>query len=69
MKINTEGFISENGTHWEVCECGRMFNSDEFNSCFECHMEKKGFVKCQRCNKAWHDPKYPFCFKCAKGGK
>ena len=64
--MDVDNFLSENGIKWKLCSCGHdYFDSDKFISCFGCAMLKKGFVKCQSCKKAWHDPKYPICFKCS----
>lgn len=47
-------------------ECGKLFNSQDgkYNTCFQCSMEVKGFVKCKICEKHWHDPKWVTCYKC-----
>lgn len=49
----------------KTCKCGRIFDTKgEHTICFRCSMEQKGYVRCEKCNTRWHDPKWEVCYIC-----
>ena len=50
----------------DLCpRCGEWKNED-YEHCYKCSMELKGFVICLTCTDRYHDPKYDRCFECKK---
>jgi 5-methylcytosine-specific restriction endonuclease McrA len=46
-----------------VCERG-YYNDCEYNSCYECYLDRReAYLSCVWCGR-WHSPKYATCFKC-----
>jgi hypothetical protein len=55
---------------WGKCECGKWFDSENYNECFECSQLSKGFKRCPKCNNHFYDPKkYSYCYKCHQQAK
>lgn len=47
------------------CPCGRdSYNSETYNSCYHCYLERRiEFLTCVWCGR-WHSPKFASCFAC-----